>query len=88
MSLATAKAALQSALQTTFETNGEGRTAAAAAQEVTDAIDAYVKAALVTVTIPIGTVLIGCTGPGVVPVPNPAPIPITGDPDATTGGLT
>jgi hypothetical protein len=43
---------------------------------------------LVTVTIPIGAVLIGCTGPGVVPIPNPAPIPVTGTPASQTGGIT
>lgn len=51
-------------------------------------VNHIVQNGLVTVTIPIGAVLIGCTGPGVVPIPNPAPIPVTGTPASQTGGIT
>jgi hypothetical protein len=81
------KPQLQAALQSAFEDVTAGKSAATAATQVSDAIDLYVRTALATVTIPPGTVLIGATGPGVVPVPNPAPISVTGDPNLGTGGL-
>lgn len=78
------KAGLKSALQATFEDLSQGKTAEQAATEMSDAIDAYVKTAIATVQVPAGTFLIAAMAG----VPNPAPIPLTGDPDgAPPGGL-
>jgi len=77
------KSGLQAALQTAFEDLGSGKTAADAATDIADAVDAYVKEAIATVTVPAGTFLVAAMAG----VPNPAPVPLTGDPDAGTGGL-
>ena len=45
------------------------------AQVIAEAVVEHIQAAGVA-TIPAGAVLIGCTGPLVVPVPNPSPIPL------------
>lgn len=81
------KAVLKSALQTTFEDLSEGKTAAQAAEEMADAIDAYVKTALATVQVPAGTFIVNVTGQAV-GVPNPSPVALTGSPSGTPpGGL-
>lgn len=78
------KAGLKSALQATFEDLSQGKTAEQAATEMSDAIDAYVKTAIATVQVPAGTFLIAAMAG----VPNPAPVPLTGDPDGVPpGGL-
>lgn len=78
------KAGLKSALQSTFEDLSQGKTAEQAATELSDAIDTYVKTAIATVQVPIGTFLVAATGG----VPNPAPVPLTGDPAGVPpGGL-
>ncbi len=84
------KAGLKAALQTAFEDLNSAKTASDAAQDMADAIDIYVKTAIATVTIPTGTFIVsvsGGSGAPAVGVSNPAPVPVVGDPDATTGGL-
>ena len=91
MSLAAAKTILITTLTTIFGDTSEGNTASQKAQEVADAIDAYTTAAVATVTLPAGSVIVQVTGGSGAPavgVPNPADIPLVGDPDSGTGGLT
>lgn len=81
------KAGLKAAIQTTFESLANERTAADAASELADAIETFVKSALATVSIPPGTVVIAAAAIAV-PVLNPVPIPLTGGPATTPpGGL-
>jgi len=61
------------------------------AEDLSSAIATHIKTALVTCSIPTGTVIVQVTGGSGAPavgVPNPAPISITGDPNTSTGGLT
>lgn len=61
------------------------------ADDLSDAIETHIKTALVTCSIPTGTVIVQVTGGSGTPavgVPNPTPISITGDPNTSTGGLT
>jgi len=84
------KAGLKSALQAVFENIDSGenaQTAAEAAQAIADAVDDYVKTAIATVHIPIGTVVVGAA-PIAAPVLNVAPIALTGGPATVPpGGL-
>lgn len=81
------KAGLKSALQGAFEDLANGKTAEDAATVLSNAIDAYVKTALATVNIPIGTVVIAAA-PIAAPILNLVPIPLTGGPDTIPpGGL-
>lgn len=82
------KSGLKSALQSIFENiSGDGLSAADAATQVSNAIDAYVKTALATVNIPAGTVVVAAA-PIAAPVLNPVPIPLTGGPmTVPPGGL-
>ncbi len=60
------------------------------ADDIAASIEAYVLEAIATVTLPAGTVIVavsGGSGAPAVGVPNPADIPLIGDPDAGTGGL-
>ena len=76
---------LQNSLKTYNGTDGKAESDAAEkfANDLATYIDNYVKQALVTVTIPAGTVIIAATGG----VPNPLPIPLNGSPDTNTGGI-
>jgi len=81
------KAGLKSALQALFEDLSNEKTAEGAATIIADAIDAYVKTALASVSIPPGTVVIAAA-PIAAPVLNPAPIPLSGGPTTVPpGGL-
>lgn len=85
------KSGLKAAFQSAFEGLGTSKTAEQAAIALSDAIDVYVKTAVAQVTIPAGTVITAVTDGGGAPavgVPNVAPIALTGDPGAGTGGLT
>jgi len=56
------------------------------AQSIADAIDTYVKAAVATVVVPVGSFVVSC---GAAPVMNPVPVSVVGDPSGTpAGGLT
>jgi hypothetical protein len=77
------KNALKTTIQGIFEDLGTTKTAAQAAQELADAIDDYVTEAVATVTVPTGTFLVAAQAG----VPNPTPVQLVGDPDASTGGL-
>lgn len=82
------KSGLQSALETIFNDVSSGTTAADKAAALANAVDEYVKTALVNCSIPAGSVIIsvsGGSGAPAVGVPNPTPISLTGDPDATPG---
>ncbi len=91
--MALSKATLQSDLVTTlkvifndvFGDTDPSRDAKAeeVATSIADAIDTYVRTAIAGVTVPIGTFLVAATAG----VPNPAPVPLTGDPGSGTGGL-
>lgn len=81
--MALSQSNLKSALQTIFEDLGTSKTASQAADEMATAIHSYVTDAIATVTVPVGTFLVAAPGG----TPNPAPIPVVGDPGAGTGGL-
>lgn len=102
MSLAAAKAGLEAAILASYTQTGKQHTPQQAAQEIADAVDAYVNAAFAEVTIPAATyaveIPIGAVSVGASPsvIVNVAPIPLTlnssslkisGDKDAGTGGL-
>lgn len=76
MSIAAAKSAAKAAIQSAFENLDENVTASDKAQEIVDALETWILAATVTVTIPSLTVSQGVS-PSV--VQNPAPIPLTGN---------
>jgi hypothetical protein len=81
------KAGLKTAIQHVFEKVGDDNqlSAADAATQLSDAIDAYVKTALATVNVPAGTFLIAAQAG----IPNPTPVALTGGPaTAPPGGLT
>lgn len=82
------KTGLQSTLETIFSDVSSGATAASKATALANAIDEYVKTALVNCSIPAGSVIIQVTGGSGAPavgVPNTTPILLTGDPDASSG---
>ena len=98
MALATPalEAAIKSLL-TTLNTwdgsNGQSRDDAInkIATDLSTAIETHIKTALVNCSIPTGSVIIQVTGGSGAPavgVPNPAPISITGDPNAPSGSDT
>lgn len=78
------KASLTAALTAVFADTSPGVTPAQKADQIATAIDDYVKQAIATVTVPPGTFLIAATAG----VPNPLPVPLTGNPSLGTGGLT
>ena len=90
------KDALEAAFITIFEDIPDNPPKTAAekaddmAQAVSDTVDTYVRTAIAGVTISSGTVITAVTGGSGAPavgIPNPAPIPLSGDPDLGTGGL-
>lgn len=84
------KAALKAAVLA-LTTADPGTTADSAAEDLADAIEGYVTAALVNVTIPAGAVITSVTGGSGAPavgVANVNPIALTGDPEAAPGSDT
>lgn len=82
------KSGLKSTLETIFNDVSSGVTASDKAEALANAIDTYVKTALVNCSIPIGSVIIQVTGGSGAPavgVPNTTPILLTGDPNASPG---
>lgn len=87
------KAGLITALTNAFGDVGAGTTAESKANDIADAIDDYVKTALVQATIPAGAVIVSVTGGGGAPavgIPNATPLTLNGDPNGApddAGGL-
>lgn len=84
------KSGLQSAFLSIFTDVDPSKTASQKAASMADAVDEYVKTALVNCTIPSGTVIVQVTGGSGAPavgIPNASPISLSGDPDVGTGGL-
>lgn len=86
------RAGLVTALESAFESlsaqKPEGdppATANDAATAIADAIDAYVKTAIATVSIPPGSVVVAAA-PIAAPVLNPLPIQLTGGPTTVPAG--
>lgn len=82
------KTELKSALETIFCDVSSSCSASNKAEALANAIDEYVKTALVNCSIPAGSVIVQVTGGSGTPavgVPNATPILLTGDPDASPG---